>query len=178
MTNRVGDRATTLQHLSRDLVEPKWMYLKAVLFLIILLSCGGVLLLDSPRWRTVVLLTPVVWSSARLYYFMFYVIERYIDPNFRFSGIGAALSYILGRIRTMTYSEVPSGRAFARLERPAILPPFETPSVGCVQTTSIGAQFGNPCIAETRRGQGDAKAAGSQVRAFPTAQDLVAHFIQ
>ena len=35
MTNRAGDRATTLQHLSRDLVDPKWMYLKAVLSLII-----------------------------------------------------------------------------------------------------------------------------------------------
>lgn len=99
MTNRAGDRATTMQHLSRDLVDPKWMYLKAVLFLIILLSCCSLLLLDSRTWRTALLLVLVIWSSARLYYFMFYVIERYIDPNFRFSGIGAALPYIVGRIR-------------------------------------------------------------------------------
>lgn len=27
-----------------------------------------------------------VWSFCRLYYFGFYVIERYIDPSYRFSG--------------------------------------------------------------------------------------------
>ena len=98
MTNRAGDSATTLQHLSRALVDPKWMYLKTVLFLIILLSCGSVLLLDSQTWRTALLLVLVIWSSARLYYFMFYVIEKYIDPNFRFSGVGASLSYLWGRM--------------------------------------------------------------------------------
>jgi hypothetical protein len=81
----------------RDLSNPKWMYLKAALLLLILLCSGGMLLSDAPTWRTGVLLALVVWASARLYYFMFYVIERYIDPSYRFSGILSALSYLVGR---------------------------------------------------------------------------------
>ena len=73
------------------------MYLKATLLLLILLCSGGLLLADMPTWRTGALLALVVWSSARLYYFMFYVIERYIDSSYRFSGVVSALSYFLGR---------------------------------------------------------------------------------
>jgi hypothetical protein len=81
----------------RDLVHPRWLYLKAVLLLIILLSCCVLLLLEVPTWRAALLLSLVVWASARLYYFVFYVIERYIDPSYRFSGIGSALRYFLRR---------------------------------------------------------------------------------
>ncbi len=81
--------------ISRDLVNPKWMYLKAAMLLVILLSCCVLLLLEVPSWRTALLVGLVIWASARLYYFMFYVIERYIDPSYRFSGIGSALRYCL-----------------------------------------------------------------------------------
>ena len=77
----------------RDLVNPKWMVAKAALFLAVLASSCSLLLLEAPRWRTALLLTLVIWASARLYYFMFYVIERYIDPSYRFSGIGSALHF-------------------------------------------------------------------------------------
>ena len=80
-----------------DLVNPRWMYVKAALLLVILLSCCALLLLEVPSWRAALLLALVVWASARLYYFMFYVIERYIDRSYRFSGIGSALRYVLGR---------------------------------------------------------------------------------
>jgi hypothetical protein len=33
-------------------------------------------------WRVGFILL-LIWSSARAYYFAFYVIERYIDPEFR-----------------------------------------------------------------------------------------------
>jgi hypothetical protein len=82
----------------RDLVNPKWMYLKAALLLVILLACCVLLLLEMPTWRSALLLALVIWASARLYYFTFYVIERYIDSSYRFSGIGSALRYLLGRI--------------------------------------------------------------------------------
>ena len=80
-----------------DLSAPKWMYLKAALFFLILLSCSGLLLIEAPTWRTVIILVLLIWSAARLYYFMFYVIEKYIDPSFRFAGVGAAVSYLIGR---------------------------------------------------------------------------------
>jgi hypothetical protein len=81
----------------QDLSNAKWMYLKAALLLLILLCSGGLLLSDMPTWRTGALLALVVWASARLYYFMFYVIERYIDSSYRFSGVVSALSHLLGR---------------------------------------------------------------------------------
>jgi hypothetical protein len=83
----------------RDLEAPKWMYLKAVLFLIVALSCSTLLLLDSPAWRTAFLLALLIWSAVRLYYFMFYVIEKYIDPDFRYAGVGSALWHLWGRMR-------------------------------------------------------------------------------
>ena len=82
----------------RDLGNPKWMYLKAALLLAILFASCALVWLESPTWRTAVLLGLVAWSCARLYYFMFYVIERYIDPSYRFSGVTSALRYLLGRI--------------------------------------------------------------------------------
>ena len=86
-------------NLFRDLSAPKWMYLKAALFLLILISCSGLLLLDAPTWRTAIFVILLIWSTARLYYFMFYVIEKYIDPDFRYAGIGSALSHLWGRMR-------------------------------------------------------------------------------
>ncbi len=77
----------------RDLDDPKWMYAKAALFLAILAFSCSLLFMEAPNWRTALLLSLVVWASARLYYFMFYVIERYIDPSYRFSGIGSALRF-------------------------------------------------------------------------------------
>ena len=81
----------------RDLVNPRWMYLKAALLLTILISCCLLLFMEAPTWRAVLLLALIVWASARLYYFMFYVIERYVDPSFRFSGIGSVLRHLLAR---------------------------------------------------------------------------------
>ncbi len=81
----------------RDLESAKWMVLKAALLLIILLLCCALLLLESPTWRTALAVALAVWASARLYYFFFYVIEHYIDPSFRFSGMGSALRYLLRR---------------------------------------------------------------------------------
>jgi hypothetical protein len=72
------------------------MYLKAALLLTILVSCCLLLFMEAPTWRAALLLALLVWASARLYYFMFYVIERYVDPSFRFSGIGSVLRHLLG----------------------------------------------------------------------------------
>jgi hypothetical protein len=78
-----------------DLRQPRWMYLKAVLFVVIGIVAGGMLLLDSPRMRTGLLLALTVWAFCRAYYFAFYVIEHYIDPSFRFSGLFSAVRFIL-----------------------------------------------------------------------------------
>jgi hypothetical protein len=80
--------------LTDDLPHPRWMYLKAWLFLL----TGGVscaaLLAESPHLRTAFLLGVAVWSFCRLYYFAFYVIEKYIDPGYRFDGLLSFARYL------------------------------------------------------------------------------------
>jgi Na+/glutamate symporter len=79
----------------RDLQSPRWMGIKAALFIAIgLISCA-LILLEAPNLRILALLVLAIWSFCRAYYFAFYVIEKYIDPTYRFSGILSALRYLL-----------------------------------------------------------------------------------
>ena len=82
-----------------DLTDPRWMYLKAGLFFVIILMCAGLIWLESPRLQTVVLVLLMIWAAARLYYFMFYVIEKYIDADYRFSGLLDFIKYQVIRRR-------------------------------------------------------------------------------
>ncbi|MFT3686247.1 MAG: hypothetical protein QM783_15225 [Phycisphaerales bacterium] len=81
----------------RDLIDPRLMYLKAWLFLLAGLGAAALLVMESPSLRTVVLIGVTVWAFSRLYYFLFYVIERYIDPKHRFAGVLSAARYVAGR---------------------------------------------------------------------------------
>ncbi len=83
--------------LSDDLPHARWMYLKAVLFLVAGLASVIGLLVEYPHWRTAALLVIAIWSFCRLYYFCFYVIEKYIDPEFKFAGLGSVVRYLLQR---------------------------------------------------------------------------------
>jgi hypothetical protein len=79
----------------RDLQSHRAMWIKAALFLVIgLISCA-LILLETPSLRILALLVLAIWSFCRAYYFAFYVIEKYIDPTYRFSGILSALRYLL-----------------------------------------------------------------------------------
>ncbi len=78
-----------------DLKSSKLIYLKGWLFLLILIISVTLLVANSPRWTTVVLVLLVTWSAARFYYFMFYVIEKYVDGTYKFEGIVSFLRYLL-----------------------------------------------------------------------------------
>jgi len=78
----------------RDLQSHRWMGVKVALFLIIGLLSSALILAELPELRVLVLLVLAIWSFCRAYYFAFYVIEHYIDPSFRFSGLCAALRYL------------------------------------------------------------------------------------
>ena len=75
------------------ILSKKWIYLKGGLFLIILIMSAGLILIALPSWRIGGLLLLTIWASARLYYFMFYVIEHYVDESFRFSSIYDFIKY-------------------------------------------------------------------------------------
>jgi hypothetical protein len=71
----------------RDLSNPKLMWLKAVLLLLIGLMSAALIVAQSPELRTLVLLCCCVWGFCRAYYFVFYVIQHYIEPGYRFAGL-------------------------------------------------------------------------------------------
>jgi hypothetical protein len=64
------------------------------------LTSSTLVFLSNPTTQTCVLLLLTIWSFCRLYYFAFYVIEKYLDPTFRFSGLGAVLNYLLRKKQT------------------------------------------------------------------------------
>jgi hypothetical protein len=81
----------------KDITDPGWIKVKGLLFLVMGVAASGLLILDNPTWKTVLLLLLAVWSFCRFYYFAFYVIEHYVDPNYRFSGLISFLRYLLRR---------------------------------------------------------------------------------
>ena len=78
-----------------DLTSPRVIKLKDFLFLFLGLLASGLLLIEASSLRIAVLLLIAVWSFCRFYYFAFYVIEHYVDPAFRFAGLGDFLRYLL-----------------------------------------------------------------------------------
>jgi hypothetical protein len=83
----------------KDLTDPRWIKLKGFLFLLIGLLASALLLIEQPDLRTAVLLAIAVWCFCRFYYFAFYVIEHYVDPSYRFSGLWSFARYLLTRRR-------------------------------------------------------------------------------
>lgn len=83
----------------KDLTTARLMTLKAALLLIIGVTSATLLIAAAPKLSTAVLLALCIWSFSRVYYFAFYVIERYIDPAFRFSGLMSAAWWMVRRRR-------------------------------------------------------------------------------
>jgi hypothetical protein len=77
----------------RDLTGTRWIKIKGALFLFLGLLAAALLLLDHPTWRAAALLILTVWAFCRFYYFAFYVIERYVDHGYRFSGMFSFARY-------------------------------------------------------------------------------------
>jgi hypothetical protein len=80
-----------------DLKSSKLIYLKGFLFLICGAVSGILILLENPTLRVAVLLVVCIWCCSRFYYFAFYVIEHYVDPQYRFAGLVDFASYVLRR---------------------------------------------------------------------------------
>src|SRR5437867_2427644 len=93
-----------------DLKNPKLLYAKGFLFLLTGLLASLLLVLEQPTLKVVVLLAIAVWCFARLYYFLFYVIEHYVDAEYRFAGLASFIRY-LWRRRTQVRQEAKTGPA-------------------------------------------------------------------
>jgi len=84
----------------KDLTSPFWIKFKGILFLIIGILSSVLLIIDTQSWRVAVMLVITIWCFCRFYYFAFYVIERYVDPGFRFSGLWSFFGYLISKRRT------------------------------------------------------------------------------
>jgi hypothetical protein len=83
-----------------DIRDPRLLYLKGALFLVLGALAAGVLLLENQSPRHALLLALTVWGFARAYYFAFYVVEHYVDDGYKFAGLGSFLRYLIRRRRT------------------------------------------------------------------------------
>lgn len=81
----------------RDLKSPKLIWLKGILFLLLGLASAGLVWFEAPTLKTALLLVLTIWAFCRAYYFGFYVLEKYVDPQFRFAGLFSLVRYILSR---------------------------------------------------------------------------------
>jgi len=81
----------------KDLTSPFWIKLKGILFLFIGLVAAILIFFDNPTFKTAGLLAVATWSFCRFYYFAFYVIEKYVDPSYKFSGLISFARYLLQR---------------------------------------------------------------------------------
>jgi hypothetical protein len=78
-----------------ELTNPGWIKFKGFLFLFLGTFAAGLILIDHPEWRVAMLLAVSIWSFCRFYYFAFYVIEKYVDPGFRFAGLSSFVRYLI-----------------------------------------------------------------------------------
>jgi hypothetical protein len=79
----------------KNLTDPRWIKLKGLLFLAVGAISASLVVLENPSWRVGLLLALSIWSFCRFYYFAFYVIEKYVDPTFRFAGLTAFARYLI-----------------------------------------------------------------------------------
>ena len=78
-----------------DLQSKRLIVFKGFLFLFAGIVAAATLLGENFTARNALLLGIAIWSFCRFYYFAFYVIEKYVDPNYRFSSLWAFVRYWL-----------------------------------------------------------------------------------
>lgn len=82
----------------KDITSARWIKVKGILFLLLGIAAAVLLFLENPSLKAGLLLALVVWCFCRFYYFAFYVIEKYVDPGYKFSGLWSFARY-LGKSR-------------------------------------------------------------------------------
>jgi hypothetical protein len=78
----------------KDLTSPTWIKVKGLLFLLIGIFSSLLLILEQRSFKITALLAISVWCFCRFYYFAFYVIQHYVDPGYRFSGLWSFFGYL------------------------------------------------------------------------------------
>ncbi len=83
-----------------DLKSSRVIVAKGFLFLVAGLMAAGILIAEQPSLRNIALLITCIWCFCRFYYFAFYVVQHYVDPGYRFAGLGSFVRYLWQRSRS------------------------------------------------------------------------------
>ena len=78
-----------------DITNIRIIYAKGFLFLVGGLLASTLLILQNPDSKVILLLIVSIWCFARFYYFAFYVISKYVDSSYKFSGLWSFAMYLL-----------------------------------------------------------------------------------
>ena len=78
-----------------DIKSPTLLWFKRALFLALGLFAATLVVVLAPRLSIALLLVVAIWAFCRAYYFAFYVVEHYVDPNFHYSGLLSLVRYAL-----------------------------------------------------------------------------------
>ena len=82
-------------------IKKVWLlYLKGFLLFLTGFISSLLLVLLTLNFKTIVLLLLAIWGFCRAYYFAFYVIQHYVDPNYKFSGLIDFAKYSLRKGRS------------------------------------------------------------------------------
>ena len=80
-----------------DLKNKGWIIAKGFMFLGITFLTALLIWAMTMDWKVLLLHGMGVWAACRFYYFAFYVIEKYVDGNYRFAGLFDFAKYWFGR---------------------------------------------------------------------------------
>lgn len=81
----------------KDLTSATWIKAKGILFLLLGILAAVLVMLENPSWKIAALLALAIWCFCRFYFFAFYVIEKYVDPSYKFSGLWSFAVYLFRR---------------------------------------------------------------------------------
>ena len=73
------------------------LWIKFGLFVFLGVVATAMALVLFPDVQLALLMAIAIWAFCRAYYFAFYVIEHYVDPSFRFAGLGSFIRYAMRR---------------------------------------------------------------------------------
>lgn len=76
-----------------DIKSKRLIHIKGWLFLVVGVSATAVIIFETQSLKTTFLLAMAVWGFCRFYYYLFYVIEKYTDPGFRYSGLWSFIKH-------------------------------------------------------------------------------------
>ena len=79
----------------KDLTSATWIKVKGILFLLLGICAAVMIVLEHPSWNVALLLALAIWCFCRFYYFAFYVIEKYVDSSYKFSGLWSFACYLM-----------------------------------------------------------------------------------